>query len=104
MKNIKELLKEISIEFKKTPGLENRALVYKFKDNYKIVYPKSENTSTSTRSDIRFSFMDDDKNIYKLIIDTHSHHTLGAFFSSQDDMDDTQIAKINNEIIFGVFS
>ena len=98
-------LKEIEQYFKSCAPLEARALIYKLKESneYKIILPLAKNTSYSTTSDIDFTHFDN-KGIWDLAYDLHSHHTMGAFFSSTDDNDDRDVATLAPSCIFGVFS
>lgn len=104
--SIADLLKTTEKIFKNTYNknkTEARVLIYKClgcKGKYVLVIPEQDNTSIGTKSDIDFNFMDDDTGyMYSLVYDLHSHHLMGAFFSSTDNANEM----IPN-IIFGVFS
>jgi hypothetical protein len=67
---------------------------------YKLIFPKAESTAVSTKSDVELTHFDDELGPMGLCADLHSHHTMGAFFSTTDDQD--EINRPN--ILFGVFS
>lgn len=97
-------LKSIEEFFKAVYTMNNseaRALVY-LEDYYKLDYlvklPPQINNVTSTTSDIEFNIQENGKK-YHLVMDLHSHHIMGAFFSKQDDANE-----MFRNIIFGVFS
>lgn len=79
---------------------EARALIYFNQDNrdYLVIYPEQKNTIGSTTSDLEFNIKVGEKDYY-LVVDLHSHHKMGAFFSPQDD----ESEKFRN-IVYGVFS
>lgn len=102
--NVFPLVEKYFKEKYKESKTEARALIYKNEElEYLIKFPESVDTSVSTTSDVEFTVFESGVT-YHLCADFHSHHLMGAFFSSQDDMDDSRIASINPEILFGVFS
>lgn len=92
--------------FKSFNNKESRALVYVKRNDYlepiffKVVFPDSKNTATTTISDVDLNYFDNEVGMLSLYADFHSHHTMGTFFSSTDDHDE----KNRHNIIFGVFS
>ena len=84
---------------------EARVLIYisdkSNKDSFQdfiIKIPKQVNTTHSTISDIELNFYQNGT-LYNLTHDFHSHHVIGAYFSSQDDF-----AEQFKGVIYGVFS
>lgn len=82
--------------YQKVKGEFYAAICWNFKDNkYYIRIPKQEVSGAAVHFD---KIVDTDDEI--MVLDHHSHNTMGAFYSGADDSDD-KLAKLKISAVFG---
>lgn len=95
-------LERIQNLFKRTyekEGTEDRVLIYRTESGgLLMVYPKAKREPGMVECDVPLTVIHKGK-LYDLILDLHSHHIMGTFFSATDDANE----RIRG-VIFGVFS